>query len=301
MREVRRPGLPDSADPPRFPRCSLTLPGDAALKPVLPTLALLMLATLPPLAMAQAAPTAPAAQVAPVAPTADAQLPTVTTDVKRGEFSSMSYRMINEVLYQLRTTGEGLFVARFKLTPGKEGQPLRPDAKLALMSDEHYINIPVDAEGNFDLPSFPPKQARDMELSSNLPKGSTGLKLDIDIATPPEQLTLGTVRRIVNLGQRLRSEILPWYVRWLFPNIEGVIACSDQPQWALDWPEGGQVLTMALSADKAQREPYTPKDKPSRACTVMTGQENWPDSAKLQPPAGGNTKLYVKLRVKQAR
>lgn len=122
------------------------------------------------------------------------------------------------------------------------------------------------------------------------------MRLSIDLATSPEMLDMGTVRRVVVVGQRLRTELLPWYVRWMFPQIEGVIACSDQPQWTLDWTEDGQRWRLPLPADAQQREPETPKGKPSRACTVLTGQEQWPDAALFQPPPGANTKLYVKLR-----
>ncbi|OWQ87606.1 hypothetical protein CDN99_18635 [Roseateles aquatilis] len=236
----------------------------------------------------------PPAPVAASAP-ADATLPTVKTDMKRGTF--MPYKQLNELLTKLRVHGEGLFVPHFVLTDAKDRTRPPAGVKLALMSDEEYIPIPVDDKGAFDLPVFTAQQAKDMELGSNLPKDSTAIRLSIDLSTSPEMLDMATVRRVVTLGQKLRGELLPWYARWLFPQIDGVIACSDQPLWALDWTEGGQRLRLALPADTQQREPYIAKDKPSRACTVLTGQEQWPDSALLQPPAGGNTKLYVKLRI----
>jgi hypothetical protein len=37
----------------------------------------------------------------------------------------------------------------------------------------------------------------------------------------------------------------------------------------------------------------TRKGEKSRPCTLLTGQENWPDAARLVPPAG--TKLSIKL------
>ncbi|ANH71038.1 hypothetical protein [Mitsuaria sp. 7] len=222
-------------------------------------------------------------------------LPTVQSDMKRG--ASFPYKRLNELLSKLRTEGEGLFLSRFVLTDPKDmAKPPPVGTKLALMSDDDYIPIPIDDKGRFDLPTFPEKQAKDMEFGTNVPKGELGVRLSIDIATPPEMLDMATVRRIVGVGQRLRTELLPWYVRWMFPQIDGVIVCSDQPQWNLDWTEGGQRLRLPLPTEAQQREPETPKDKPSRACTVLTGQEQWPDAALLQPQPGANTKLYVKLR-----
>lgn len=241
-----------------------------------------------------AAPAATAASAAADATSATA-LPTVQSDMKRG--ASFPYKRLNELLAKLRTEGEGLFVTRFVLTDAKDSaKPPPAGTKLALMSDEEYIPIPLDEKGAFDLPTFSTDRAKDMDFGTNVPKGELGVRLSIDIATPPEMLDMATVRRIVAVGQRLRTELLPWYVRWMFPQIDGVIVCSDQPQWTLDWAEDGQRWRLPVPADAQQREPETPKGKPSRACAVLTGQEQWPDAALFQPPPGANTKLYVKLR-----
>lgn len=248
-------------------------------------------------AMGTTAAESAAVPAAPIASSAGAAvaLPTVQSDMKRG--ASFPYKRLNDLLSKLRTEGEGLFVSRFVLTNAKDAtKPVPAGTKLALMSDEDYIPIPIDDKGAFELPTFPASRAADMEFGTNVPKGDLGVRLSIDLATPPEMLDMATVRRIVAVGQRLRGELLPWYVRWMFPQIDGVIACSDQPQWALDWTEGGQRLRLPLQVEAQQREPETPRGKPSRACTVLTGQEQWPDAALLQPPPGANTKLYVKLR-----
>ena len=222
-------------------------------------------------------------------------LPTVQSDMKRG--ASFPYKRLNELLSKLRTEGEGLFVSRFVLTDAKDGsKPPPPGTKLALMSDDDYIPIALDDKGRFDLPTFSEQRAKDMDFGTNVPKGELGVRLSIDLSTPPELLDMATVRRIVTVGQRLRTELLPWYVRWMFPQIDGVIACSDAPQWNLDWTEGAQHWRLPLPADAQLREPETPKGKTSRACTLLTGQEQWPDAALLQATPGANTKLYVKLR-----
>ncbi|MDH0865304.1 hypothetical protein [Mitsuaria sp. GD03876] len=247
-------------------------------------------------ATATAAITTTTASAAPATGTAGATaLPTVQSDMKRG--TSFPYKRLNELLAKLRTEGEGLFVSRFVLTDAKDSaKPPPAGTKLALMSDEEYIPIPIDEKGGFDLPTFPANRAKDMDFGTNAAKGDLGVRLSIDLSTPPEMLDMATVRRVVAVGQRLRTELLPWYVRWMFPQIDGVIACSDQPQWNLDWAEGGQRWRLPLPAEAQQREPETPKGKPSRACTVLTGQEQWPDAALFLPPPGANTKLYVKLR-----
>ena len=226
------------------------------------------------------------------------QLPVVQTDLKRDDSITLPYARLNRWLWLIRGMGEGLFVTRFSLHSRDPAKPLRSDPKLALLDPERYVPIPIDAQGRFDLPSFPPEQVKEMDLASNLPKGAAGIRMEIELSTPPEQLDMATVRRVVRLSQKLRDELLPWYARWLFPQIDGVMVCSDQPQWSLEWPEGGQVMSLALPQDRSLREPRPAKDKdkPARPCTLLTGQEAWPDAARLQPPVGGHSKLHVKLR-----
>ena len=115
----------------------------------------------------------------------------------------------------------------------------------------------------------------------------------LQLTTPPGALDLATVRRIVAVGKTLRSELLPWYARWLFPQVEGVRICSAAPAWELEWREQGQLLGLPLKAEPGDRDPETKKGATSRPCTTLTGQENWPDAARLIAPAG--TTLSVRL------
>ncbi|MBB3196246.1 hypothetical protein [Roseateles terrae] len=216
------------------------------------------------------------------------------TNLQRGTF--IPYKQLNQVLLALKTGGEGLFVSRLRLQPKEKGQPLPPNIRLVLMNDERTITIPVAADGRFELPTFPLDEAKDMELGSNLPKDATGIQLRIDLTTPPDQLDMATVRRVVKVGQRLRDELLPWYVRWLVPQIDGVTVCSARPDWQLGWPENGQNWVLPLTADASVREPETEKGQTSRPCAVLTGQEQFPDNARLLAPAADQPKLYIRLR-----
>lgn len=261
------------------PRVAWTLPG-------LLTVALILVAR-----TSAAQTSAAASDAAPMA------LPTVQSEMTRGTF--LPYGRLNDLLLGLRTHGEGLFAPSLKLRAAKEYAALPEGFKLALMDDERTIPIPVAPDGSFDLPIFPPAEAKSMELGGNLRKGETSLVLSVDLTTPADQLDLRTVRRIVLVGQRLRAELLPWYVRWLFPQIDGVMACSDRPQWQLGWVEQGQRLVLPLQADADTRELYTPRGQASRPCTVLSGQENLPETARLEFPADGNTRLHIKLRLKR--
>lgn len=228
------------------------------------------------------------------------QLETVSMTLKR-DSSMLPYARMNDINIGLRRYGQGLFSMDFSIRPKDPATPL-PKPRLAVQLEERDIPIVIEPDGSFELPIVTPEQARDADLSSNIVKGTAVLVGTLNLKVKPEQLDMATVRRIMGVARKLRSELLPWYARWLFPQIEGVRICSVQPQWTLEWPAPGsadQVLSIALQADATDRDPDNRKPlpgapaSPRRQCTTLTGQEAWPDTARLVPPA--DSKLSVRL------
>jgi len=220
-----------------------------------------------------------------------AVLPAVKTELKRDK-GVMPYARINDFLTKLGRHGEGLFRMDFRVDADKTTLPL-PQVRMVVRSDEADHPIRLDAEGRFDLPLLPEAEAKSADLATNAGEGKLGVRGTIELTTPPEQLTLAKVRQILRVARTLREELLPWYLRWLFPRIEAVRICSATPTWELEWRENGQLLGLPLPVAANERDPDTRKGEKSRPCTLLTGQENWPDAARLLPPPG--TKLSVKL------
>lgn len=218
-------------------------------------------------------------------------LPPVKTELKR-DSSAMPYAQINTVLSKMQQYGESLFRMDFQVITDKTKKPL-PDIRLAVRSDDADYNIKLDAQGRFDLPVLPEAEAKTADLATNTKKGEMAVRGSLELTTPPEQLDLAKVRQILRVGRKLREEILPFYLRWLFPRGQGVRICSDTPTWELAWTENGRQFGLPLPPMGNEREPDTKKGEKSRPCTVLTGDENWPDAAKLVPPPG--TKLSLKL------
>jgi len=180
----------------------------------------------------------------------------------------------------------------FRVDTEKTKRPLA-EVRMAVRSDDADYPLKLDAEGRFDLPVLPEAEAKTAELATNAAKGQLAVQGTIELTTQPEQLDMAKVRQVMRVARTLREELLPWYLRWLFPRIQGVRICSPTPTWELEWHENGKLLGLPLPQTAGEREPTTKKGEPSRPCTVLTGQENWPDAARLLPPAG--TKLSVKL------
>jgi hypothetical protein len=221
----------------------------------------------------------------------NAVLPPVVTELKR-DGSALPYAQINSLLSKMRQHGEGLFRMDFQVNAEKSKKPL-PDIRLAVRSDEADHPIKLDAEGRFELPILPEAEAKTADLATNTAKGEMAVRGTVALTTPPEQLDLAKVRQILRVGRTLREELLPFYLRWLFPRGQGVRICSDTPTWELTWRENGQLLGLPLPQAAGEREPDTKKGEKSRPCTVLTGQENWPAAARLVPPPG--TRLSIKL------
>ena len=226
------------------------------------------------------------------AETETAVLPAVTTELKR-DGNVLPYGRINSLLTKLRAHGEGLFRMDFKVDTEKSKVAL-PTVRMAVRSDDADYPIKLDSEGRFDLPMLPDAEAKTADFATNAPKGHMVVRGTIELTVPPEHLTMAKVRQIVRVAHTLREELLPFYLRWLFPRIEAVRICSATPTWELEWRENGQLLGLKLPQMASERELETKKGEPSRPCTLLTGQENWPDAARLVPPAG--TKLSVRLQ-----
>jgi hypothetical protein len=223
-------------------------------------------------------------------------LPTVTAELKR-DGSALPYARINDFIGKLAKHGEGLFRMDFKVDTEKTKLPLAA-IRMAVRSDDADYPIKLDAEGGFALPLLPEAEAKSADLATNVPKGQMTMRGSIELTMPPEELTMAKVRQITRVARTLREELLPWYLRWLFPRIEAVRVCSATPTWELEWREdgkaGGQLLGLPLPQATGERDPDAKKGQAGRPCTLLTGQESWPDAARLIAPPG--SKLSVKLQ-----
>ncbi|MBA4344427.1 MAG: hypothetical protein C0423_19985 [Methylibium sp.] len=204
----------------------------------------------------------------------------------------LPYGRMNEFLSQLGRVGQGLFRIDFKLSAKDPARPLQAP-KLAILTDDRNLPITFDAQGRFELPVLPAAEAKTAELATNQPKGSLAITGQLHLTVPADKLDMATVRRVMTVARQARSELLPWYLRWLFPQVGGVRVCSAQPQWELEWREAGHLLSVPLSADAKDRDPNAPAGKPGNPCATLTGDESWPDAARLLAPA--DARLSVRL------
>ncbi|RTL46832.1 MAG: hypothetical protein EKK53_01875 [Burkholderiales bacterium] len=219
------------------------------------------------------------------------KLPPVSTELKRNK-DALPYKQINEFLTKLDRYGEGLFRMDFKVDTARTTLPL-DQLRMVVRSDDADHPISFDAKGGFKLPLLPEAEAKSADLATNaLPEQKVSIAGSLELNTRADALTMAKVRQIVRVGFKLRDELLPWYLRWLFPRIEGVVVCAATPAFELEWRENGQLLGLPLPV--GERDPKVRKGVAGRPCALITGQERWPDDARLVAPA--DAELSVKLQ-----
>lgn len=217
------------------------------------------------------------------------RLPTVATELKR-DASAFPYRQMNTVLNKLARYGEGLVRLDFRIDAEKAGLPAE-QIRVVIRSDEADYAVRMREDGVFTLPALPEAEGATADFATNVAKGKLNVRGTLELNLTAEQLTMAKVRQLMRVARTLREQMLPWYARLLFPRIEAVRICSAAPGWELEWREDGQLLGLPLPVTPGEREPDAKKDTP-RACTLLTGDERWPDAARLVAPAG--TKVSVK-------
>ncbi|MFG6465721.1 DUF2987 domain-containing protein [Roseateles sp. BYS87W] len=218
-------------------------------------------------------------------------LPTVHTELKRDP-TVLPYRRLNEVLTKLQVHGQNLFRMDFRVNTEKTKMPLG-DVRMVVRTDDHDYPLRIDPMGLIQLPVLPEAEAASAEFATNAPKGQLSVRLSLELNTPADQLTMGKVREIVKVGRSVREDLLPWALRWLLPRVQGVRICSPAPGWQLEWTEAEQVVTVPLPVATDERDELDRKTAQPRPCALLTGQERWPDTARLLPSPA--TRLSVKL------
>lgn len=228
----------------------------------------------------------------PTAHQAAETLAPVTVQGLKRDTAMMPYQRSNEMLSKLQQHGQGLFTIEFQLRNEDPKVPLQTP-QLAVLSESRAWPIRLSPELRFQLPVLPAEEAKDADLATNIPKGQkVSVRGSIRLTTAPDQLDLGAVRRIVGVSHRLRSELLPWYLRWLFPRMDGVRICADQAPIELEWREQGQLLGLSLPIDAKEQEPEPSATLARRYCAVLTGKEAWPDQARLVAQPGMRLSIH---------
>ncbi len=158
-----------------------------------------------------------------------------------------------------------------------KGQKLPAPGTRLLVELENEDELPVGMaeDGTLSLPPLTEAQSEKARLIPNQPKGSMGLRLNLEILPKVASLTPDQVGRAEAQLRGLVGDIkglLPWAFRWMLPGVSGVALCQPVGDVPAAWvsSQGRHRITFL----------YESKDK-KQSCAVLD-PAGLPADARLQ-------------------
>ncbi|MGM9513966.1 hypothetical protein ACS5PK_06915 [Roseateles sp. DB2] len=166
----------------------------------------------------------------------------------------------------------------FKAHASKQKLPA-PGTKLVVeLANEEEMPVGMAEDGTLSLPPLAPEQSATAKLMTNQPKGSMGLRLNLEIVPKVGTVTPEQVGRAEAQLRGLVTDIkglLPWAFRWMLPGVSGVALCQPAGEAPAVWTSsrGPHRITFL----------YESKDK-KQSCAVLD-PAGLPADARLQASA----------------
>ena len=166
----------------------------------------------------------------------------------------------------------------FKAHASKQKLPA-PGTKLVVeLASEEELPVGMAEDGTLSLPPLTTEQAATAKLITNQPKGSMGLRLNLDVLPKVGSLTPEQVSRadaqLRNLVGDIKS-LLPWAFRWMLPGVSGVALCQPAGEAPAVWASSRGTHRITFL--------YESKDK-KQSCAVLD-PAGLPADARLQASA----------------
>lgn len=187
-----------------------------------------------------------------------AAVPALADDAPRASLHYSDLKGYQERLDGLKDLDQLTVSAR--ITSAQAG--VKPaDIKLsAKLESGQTVDIPIDAEGKFTLPSSPELEKEDPLFVSNQPKGTLGLNIKFDVKTPTvtAQPYKGLMLGAVQFNQAIRRQGV--MVSMFGPKAKGLLFAfeSGAHTLTLHTAKGDQVLK-SVSLAEAQKNLKTLK------------------------------------------
>lgn len=162
-----------------------------------------------------------------------------------------------------------------------------PGTKLLVeLENEDELPVGMAEDGTLSLPPLAPAQSEKAKLIPNQPKGSMGLRLNLEVVPKVDALTPEQVKRAEAQLRGLVGDLkglLPWAFRWMIPGVSGVALC--QP--------AGDAPGVWVSSQGAHRISflYESKDK-TQSCAVLD-PAGLPADARLQASASATLGPWI--------
>ncbi len=220
----------------------------------------------------------PAAVTSPAAP--DAVLAPVAVEGKRApDPGIIPARFIYLIDGIARRHASELILLNFKAHALKQKTPAPGTRLVVELANEDELPVGMAEDGTLSLPPLTPAQAETAKLIPNQPKGTMGLRLNLEVV--PKVATI-TPAQVARAEAQLRAlvgdvkDLLPWAFRWMLPGVSGVALCQPAGEAPAVWTSSQgthRILFLYESKDRKQ------------SCAVLD-PAGLPPDARLQASAG---------------
>lgn len=146
----------------------------------------------------------------------------------------------------------------FKAHASKQKLPA-PGTKLVVeLANEEVLPVGMAEDGTLSLPPLTSEQSATAKLIPNQPKGSMGLRLNLEVVPKVGSLTPEQVGRAETQLRHLVGDIkglLPWAFRWMLPGVSGVALCQPAGEAPAVWASSSgthRIIFLYESTDKKQ-------------------------------------------------
>lgn len=174
----------------------------------------------------------------------------------------------------------------FKAHASKQKLPAPGTRLVVELDNEDELPVGMAEDGTLSLPPLTPAQAETAKLIPNQPKGSMGLRLNLEVVPKVASLTPEQVGRADAQLRHLVGDIkglLPWAFRWMLPGVSGVALCQPAGDAPAVWASSSGTHRITFL--------YETKDR-KQSCAVLD-PAGLPADARLQAAAGATLGPWI--------
>lgn len=171
-----------------------------------------------------------------------------------------------------------LILLNFKAHALKQKTPAPGTRLVVELANEDELPVGMAEDGTLSLPPLTPAQAETAKLIPNQPKGTMGLRLNLEVVPKVASITPAQVARAEAQLRALVGDVkglLPWAFRWMLPGVSGVALCQPAGETPAYWSSSQGTHRILFL--------YETKDR-KQSCAVLD-PAGLPPDARLQASA----------------
>jgi hypothetical protein len=151
----------------------------------------------------------------------------------------MPYKTAYEMLNKVASVSNGRVQLLIKVTSAQTRTPI-PDLDISLQGEQTFEKLTISPSGFISVPLSEEIYHDRAEFLTNKKKGSLSVEFYLVPKLSGENLSYGEIVDGIQAARRALAQIIPWYLRFLMPSINGVGIC---------YPDNHQTVLVSKSKE----------------------------------------------------